>query len=160
MEIIKPVMIEVSAKTDAEAKELIYAYGTNVSVEKSLGEIKKLIMKFKATGIQETNPAPNGARYIRFIINDPVHGEIGFHFDIPYIKLQIINRLGAKQYELENEAYRLVVLDLKTRLYRLGQKSRPVSVLFDRLVTRSGLPLAEFLDNGTNILGLLPPHEG
>jgi len=157
-----PVIIQKIARNKDEAKEMIYAYETEVTVERSKKEIEELIDKFSATDVQFTFKTSNKARYFRFIIHDSaLNRDLYFHFDIPYLKLRIKNRKATTDYDLEKEAFRLVIIDLKSRLYRLGtNNNRPATVLMDHLLTRFRIPLIDYLtQEGSNIQGLLPVHK-
>mgnify|MGYP000075011194 CR=1 FL=1 len=145
---IEPTIIEKHAATKTKAEEQIYAANTPVTVNRSLGEIKHVLSKFNAKGFQYTE-LPNGARFVRFLLDDVEFGTVPIHLDIPIVFAVV----KGKRIKYEREGWRLVVQELKNKLYRLStNEKRPFALFLDCAVTRANLPLGQLILNSPTLM--------
>ena len=153
-----PFVIDVTVKNIADARNVIYAFNTKVSLDDSIKEIKDLIIKLGGKGFQYTEHPRTGAQYIRFMYVDKNIGDVSMHIDIPQIYLKTDR---TSRHLLEKVGIRLAILELKVKLYKLcGKVDNPLSIFVENILTRSGLPISQYLSTGKNVAGLLPESTG
>lgn len=85
----------------------IYAYHTQVNPDKSIADIKRLVTKYKCKGWMDAHDPKTNDQIIAFQIPTE-YGDLTVRFPLKQVFL--------KGKYLENESYRLLLMEIKTRL--------------------------------------------
>jgi len=130
-------------KIDRKKSEQIYAYGTNVTVSRSIEEIRGLLRKYGAKGFAHViSPNSEQGAYIAFIIPTKL-GDVPVRIVVPSIYLNGRFR--------ELESYRAAVLIIKSKFLEieLGEPAEQVflgnmaSNIRDKLLPHIEIPMLE-----------------
>jgi len=108
-------------RIDRDNLKLIYAYQTQVTIDESLSEIRKILEKFKCKGFAYVNNPFTNELYIAFTIDVKNIGNVPVRIDIP--------QFYCNGKYLEKPSYRAMVMLVKSKLTQVDL-GEPIEMVF------------------------------
>lgn len=127
----------------------IYAYGTQITPEKTLAEIRKLLKKHGCKGWANIESPDSDAQIIQFVIPTKEFGDLPVQFTPKKVILK--SRKGSRY--LENESFRLLYLEIKTRLL-LSKYSSLLESFLSNVLTMNNIKFIDMVKNNPKYLAL------